>query len=78
MTSRQDPGIGGIREPKHEVAAGMHKAQRHELGDSPSPRPTKFRGRHLWWFVVGVLVLAVAVFWLVEVMGTTAEVAGLR
>jgi hypothetical protein len=77
VTSRQDPGIGGIREPKHEVAAGIHKAQRHELGDANSRRPIRVRGRHLWWIVGAVLVLAVAIFWLIEVMGTTAELAGL-
>ena len=41
MTSRQDPGIGGIREPKHELARGMHEEQRHRIG--PDGRDAEHR-----------------------------------
>lgn len=52
MSSRQDPGIGCIRDPKHEVAAGVHKAQRHEIGPERHNEDVARRQIPVWWIVV--------------------------
>lgn len=77
MTRRQNPGIGGIRDPNHEVAAGMHRAERHEIGSEHHSRGEDSRRIPVWGIVAAVVVIALLVFWAVEVTGTTAVVENL-
>lgn len=49
VASRRDPGIGGIRDSKHEVAADMHKALRHDFGPERHNEGVARRQIPMWW-----------------------------